>query len=344
MKISKQAQNYVSSIIWKKRIEFAENRKTKLIKIENQANSIEKSSQILDYLLNEIKDLIKTTIDSYASAYQKEHKLIDIEDMREIYLEIKKLINTEEFTISELRILDPFYYNSTLKKQIEIKARMFAESDLSFVVNEMEMNKMIEQNKDKHYEILRWIFDKVNGQQYKPTYLRELINDNLDFTENDLEKISDYLSGEGLIKQMDDSGLLVQLTHKGIVEIQDSINNPQRSTEHFPAQVIQYFNAPVGSVQTGNQNVANVQQNFGAKTEDVINLLRELRGHISDDKKQEGLALIESLEKEVKSEKPNEPTIKLFLQGIGNFVKDTGQDLLVEIGKKLISGEIQFPS
>ena len=69
--------------------------------------------------------------------------------------------------------------------------------------------------------------------------------------------------------------------------------------------------------------------------------MRELRVHIFDEKKQEGLALIESLEKEVKSEKRSEPTIKLFLKGIGEFVKDTGKEILVEIGKKIITGEIQ---
>lgn len=203
---------------------------------------------------------------------------------------------------------------------------------------------MLEITKDKQYEVLKWIYDKANGSRSKIINVVDLITENPKYTRDELERISDYLEGERLIERVADQEIVVELTHKGVVEIQSSINNPQKPTEHFPAQVINNFYAPVGSSQIGNQNIANVQQNFGSKTEDVINLLGELRKHISDDKKQEGLALIESLEKEVQSEKPSEPTIKLFIQGIGNFVKDTGKELLVEIGKKLISGEIQFPS
>jgi hypothetical protein len=203
---------------------------------------------------------------------------------------------------------------------------------------------MFEITKEKQYEILRWIFDKVDGQQYSPAYLRELINDNSVYTEKELEKISNYLEGERLIKQVNDDGLLVQLTHKGIVEIQNSINNPQKPTEHFPAQVINNFYAPVGSNQTGKQNIANVQQNFGSKTEDVINLLKEVQKHISDENRQEGLEYIERLEAEIKSEKPSESTIKLFLKGLGGIVKDTGKELLIEVGKKVVTGKIQFPS
>jgi len=208
------------------------------------------------------------------------------------------------------------------------------------------MNKEEITEKDKNrYEVLLWIYEEYQKNKNRFVHLDNLIGDTLDFQEkrkreNEISDIAFYLSGEGLITTKSDNGMSVYLEHLGIKEIEDSVRNPHKPTDHFPISVIQHFNAPVGSVQTGNQSIANVQQNFGAKTEEVINLLRELREHISDDSKQEGLALIESLEKEIKSEKPSEPTIKLFLKGIGNFVKDTGKDLFVEIGKKLISGEI----
>jgi DNA-binding MarR family transcriptional regulator len=264
--------------------------------------------------------------------------------MREIYLEIKNLIKMEEFTISELRLLDSFYYNSSLKKKIEIRARMFAESELVLTRSEMEMNKMLDRNKDKQYEVLRWVFDKVDGHRSNPINLVDFITENSKYTRDELERISDYLEGKGLIERVADEEIFIQLTHKGIVEIQNSINNPQNPTEHFPTQVIQYFNAPVGSVQTGNQNIANVQQNFGTKTEDVIELLTELREHIFDDKKQEGMEYIEGLEVELKSKKPSESRTKLFLKGLGEVIKDTGKEILADIGKKLITGEMQLPN
>jgi hypothetical protein len=63
-----------------------------------------------------------------------------------------------------------------------------------------------------------------------------------------------YLDNEGLIKRGD----TLYLTHKGIKEVEDSIQHPNRPTEHFPAIVIQHFYGNVkGGVQGGGIN--NVQ-------------------------------------------------------------------------------------
>lgn len=214
----------------------------------------------------------------------------------------------------------------------------------------MDRTKILEKDKER-YEILRWIFDEADGDETNLVHLRKLIEGETDYIkivslERELGAISDYLTGENLIEQKADNGLLIQLTHQGIIEVEESIRNPDRPTEHFSVPAIQNFqytfNAPVGSVQQGNQNIASVQQNFGSKTEEVINLLKELQKHISDDNKQEGLEYIEGLETEVKSEKLSESRIKLFLKGLGGVVKDTGKELLTEVGKKVITGEIQL--
>ena len=73
----------------------------------------------------------------------------------------------------------------------------------------------------------------------------------------------------------------------------------------------------------------------------MLALLEELRRHIvdeSDENQQQGIELLEGLEREVKAENQSKPRIKLFLEGLGTFVKDTGQKVLVEIGSKLMGG------
>ena len=67
----------------------------------------------------------------------------------------------------------------------------------------------------KRDQLFKWIFDKSDGQQYRPVDLKGFLP-NGDWTENDLGKASDYFAGEGLVEQKDDSGLLVWLTHRGI--------------------------------------------------------------------------------------------------------------------------------
>jgi hypothetical protein len=54
------------------------------------------------------------------------------------------------------------------------------------------------------------------------------------------------------------------------------------------------------------------------------------------------LEYIEGLETEIKSEKPSESRMKLFLKGLGGIIKDTGKELLIEVGKRAIKGEIQL--
>jgi hypothetical protein len=207
---------------------------------------------------------------------------------------------------------------------------------------ERKMNKF----EDEAYKVLRWIFDKAKEKGTNFVVLRDFLKENGEYDEASLSEISDYLEGEGLVNHpsTEDSLFMVELTHKGKKEIIRSIENPGESTEHFPNTVIQNFNfnAPVGAVQQGDNNVANVQQNFGTNTEDVLKLLRGLQDHLPDENKQYGLELIEGLEAEVKSEKPSESRMKLYLKGLGEVVKETGKSLLIEVGKKVISGEISL--
>jgi len=132
----------------------------------------------------------------------------------------------------------------------------------------MDRTGILEKDK-KRYEILRWIFDEADGDESSFVDLRKLIDEKTDYSEanrleREFETISDYLAGENLIKQIAENGLFVQLTHQGVIEVEESIRNPEKPTEHFSVPVIQNFqytfNAPVGSVQQGNQNVANVQK------------------------------------------------------------------------------------
>lgn len=232
------------------------------------------------------------------------------------------------------------YFDARVRNEMES-----ALNDFGLKIREGRLKKMMELATDRQYEVLRWVFDKADDAQYRPVNLQELANENAHYSAAELAKISDYLNGERLIEQLTDEGLLVQLTHKGIVEIQNSIIYPQKSTEHFPLQVIQNFNtfsAPVGSFQQGNENIARVQQNIGVQVEDILNLITDLREHVSDGNEQEALDYIDGLEAEAKSGKPNESRTSLFLKGLGNVVKETGKDLLVEIGKKMLTGEIQI--
>lgn len=352
MKLNSNSEEYADSYAFNKSREIYEESRQELN--NREFINFEETAQA-DFIIRAktAAKIIEARLDSYVIAYEKEGKIIDDEDRNEIFEKINNIIKREcqmvfsgsQGTITMVRNQWSDSYASQMREYFDSKVRQLMEPALNnFIlkIKEMKMRKMLEQDKDKQYEVLRWIFDKANGNRSKIINVFDLVTENPKYTRDELERISDYLEGEGLIERVANEEIIVQLTHKGIVEIQKSINNPQNSTEHFPAQVINNFYAPVGSNQTGNQNIANVQQNFGSKTEDVINLLRELQEHISEDNKQEGLEYIEGIEGEIKAKKPSESRIKLFLMGLGGVIKDTGKELLVEVGKKVITGEIQL--
>ena len=117
-----------------------------------------------------------------------------------------------------------------------------------------------------------------------------------------------YLQDEGLLKKVN---LVVELTHAGVVEMEQSFQQPKESTVHFPAQIIQQFHGPVGAVQNAPNSGANVHQNIDNDGE-LLKLISELRKsdlseHI------EAMDLVNGIEEEVNSGRPRKGRVRAFL-------------------------------
>jgi len=194
----------------------------------------------------------------------------------------------------------------------------------------------------KRYLLLLKIYELTGGDESKMMMLE--VPEGLNSEE--VQSIVDYLAGEGLVESLADEAPLLKITHRGVVEVEQSLLNPKEPTEHFSQQVIQNFHGPVASVQTGNQSVSNVTQTISGDPH-LIDLIQQLRHHIVDEtpeKQREGYELLEGLQSEVIASGPSESRMRLYLKGLGSFVKDTGKDLLVEIGSKVIGGQLGLPS
>ena len=202
----------------------------------------------------------------------------------------------------------------------------------------VQFDSIIEKQK-KRYLLLRRIYELTNGVETKIIQLEPPEG----LSEDELLSTIDYLSAEGLIVQLADNAPLVQISHRGVVEIEESIVAPNKATAHFLPQVINVY-GNVGSVLTGDQNTVNVSQNISDS--EILELVRQLRRHLgneSSDSLQEGNDVLDGLETELNSASPNQSRIKFYLKGLGTFVRDSGKDLLVEIASKLISHQIGLP-
>jgi len=110
-------------------------------------------------------------------------------------------------------------------------------------------------------QVLHFIYKSVAPRaDYFHHYIElSTVTEKLRLDANDVQEAFDYFVNEGLLESLSDEGLVVSLTHAGKVEIERSITHPQRETEHFAVQVLMHFHAPVASVQSGNQSIAEIK-------------------------------------------------------------------------------------
>lgn len=112
----------------------------------------------------------------------------------------------------------------------------------------------------------------------------EFLSDAPQWEEFDILDIAGYLEEEGLLVigvDKQEGRLPMQhlcLTHKGIIEVERSIEYPTEATEHFPAPIVQYFNGPVGSVQSGQNNTSRAVQHLDKATKGAAHRRRTKGG------------------------------------------------------------------
>jgi hypothetical protein len=186
----------------------------------------------------------------------------------------------------------------------------------------------LQEKQRQRYLVLSKLYELTDGEPVRLVEADE-VREAMGLTEVTFHEAVQYLRGEELLKT---SNLVLELTHKGLVEYERSLARPDAPTEHFPVQVIQQFNAPVGAVQTGAHATANVVQNVGVSAGEVLDLLARLRRDIEvtlpAEEQSEALELVEGIEEEARSEKPRTTRVKAFLKGLGNFALSTASNAL----------------
>ena len=193
------------------------------------------------------------------------------------------------------------------------------------------MTKGFERRQQQRYAVLKHMYDVAVENRNDPTMPlhEDRIAEGLDYPKQDVKSALSYLEGKYLIEVVTvfhGGDKDYKLAHRGIEEIERSFQKPEEPTEHFPSQIIQNFNAPVGAVQTGANNTANVTQNVGADLSNVFNLLEKLKLHATElppEQQEDALDSIEALEDELNSQDRNPKRVKVFLTGLERIARGT---------------------
>jgi hypothetical protein len=198
-------------------------------------------------------------------------------------------------------------------------------------------SQIVQRKQERRYLMLLKLWEAVDGKEYVTVDFMEVAQ-KAGVAEDEAEEIYNYLWGEEMFGDRRPTWL-VQLSHRAIVEIEQSLNYPERGTSHFPSTVIQNFNAPVGSVHTGPNSSSNVTQHFGANVSEVVGLLNQLRSDFQSfppEQKEEALEVVDALEEEIQSPTPRKGKIRAFLGQLATFTANTASSVAAEaIAKSL---------
>jgi hypothetical protein len=168
-------------------------------------------------------------------------------------------------------------------------------------------HSLLEKKERVRYELLKFIYERTNGRTSATLDLRNFFRTtNLSPQEteeiNNLQDAITFLSEEGLIECVA-LGYSYSITHRGVIEFEQSIREPERNTKHFSASVIQIFNAPVGTVQSGNNNRSYVNQNnnSNAEVQELIQELKNLVSNLPESHRNDASEIIEDLQEDIKN-------------------------------------------
>jgi hypothetical protein len=207
--------------------------------------------------------------------------------------------------------------------------------------NEAQLSNLrfiTKENQEKRLSLLRELFDISYGTKCLVSI--SIFAQMSGWDESEVQMVSDYLAEEGLLTITSDSnnsrltpGPHLCLTHKGIIEVEQSITNPTRATEHFPSTVIQNFNASVGAVQTGSYSTAHAVQSLGGEIPRAFQLTTNLRlkfDSSTPEVQEAATQLIEGLEDEFRLSQPRRARVRAFLKGLGELSNNSSVRKLLE--------------
>lgn len=188
----------------------------------------------------------------------------------------------------------------------------------------------LESKQQNRYLLLRKLYERSGGSERVNINFFSLAKEE-GLSKEDAQDIYDYLWKEELIGDRRAGGG-VAISHRGIIEIEQSISNPQRPTEHFAPTVVQTFNAPIfGGIQTGGQhNVQNNTISIDPSFDDALAKLTVLLqgATLPDIHKEEAIIALQRVHQLAQKEKSSE-VIKLAkdkLDIVKNVI-DTGKGL-----------------
>ena len=209
----------------------------------------------------------------------------------------------------------------------------------------MTTSQDIQEMRKKRFVFLRKCYEVSEGSTLQIFEMWK-VGEELGFDRKLTGVVTEYLSGEGLIKYTTLGGG-ISMTHGGIVEIEQALDNPDEPTDHFPPLNVIYVGQMIDSqIQQASPAAAQVTFREG-KDEELRALVESLSNSIEefgldDQEKSDLQAEILTIEAQTSKSKPNRTIIAESLTSIRTILEQAAGAALavgfIEVIKTLVQG------
>jgi hypothetical protein len=190
--------------------------------------------------------------------------------------------------------------------------------------------------KANRFRFMNALYEKTNGDQHEFVDMWE-VGASLGLSREETERVVQYLAGEHLLEEVAMGGLIA-ITHYGVVQVEQALSQPERSTQYFPPVVnIVHIGTMTGSsVQQAGSNsrvIAGLGPNDLQSLRELTSQLREATSELrtqtphGDDLD----AHVTTLEAQLRSSVPNQrivheamATIRNVLEGMTGSILASG--------------------
>lgn len=185
--------------------------------------------------------------------------------------------------------------------------------------------KDIQGLKEKRFQFIHRLYEISGGDEYYEVNEWD-IGKELNFSKEEIDTITQYLLGEGLIRYTQFGGFIA-ITHEGIVEVENALSEPDQPSHYFPPVNIinikymegsQIQQGTIDSIQKGTFLIENENQ-LTEFIELLKTKLHELE--ISGDDESEIEADVSTIEAQIKSSRPKAGIVKECLLSIKRILE-----------------------
>jgi hypothetical protein len=184
----------------------------------------------------------------------------------------------------------------------------------------------LEEKRRRRLLFIRKLYEVTDGSRFARANMLEL-GAELGWDPSEVQNVVEYLEGEGLLEYVTLGGGIT-ITHLGVLEVEQTLSDPESPTEHFPAAVnVIHIEQMYGSqIQQGTID-STLEARFLSQddSESVHALLASLRADLADivleeDDRSELEAELGTAELQLQSSRPKLTTIRASLGRIGELL------------------------